>query len=100
MTNIASYTEACSDFEKVYDAAIATRQPIVVTREGSESVAVIPIAELNSLTETVYLFQSHENAVRLLDALQRAQAGTNEPQTLENVRREFGLEDNEEKISA
>lgn len=56
MTNIASYTEACSDFEKFYDAAIATRQLIVVTREGAESVAVIPIAELNSLTETVYLF--------------------------------------------
>ena len=32
-----------------------------------------------------------ENAVRLLDALQRVKAKTNQPQTIEDLGQEFGL---------
>lgn len=79
--------------------ALSTREAIEITREGSESVSVIPTAELNSLLETVYLFQSHESAVRLLDALQRAKVRTNQPRTIGELRQEFGLGE-EEKVSA
>ena len=85
--------------ELVNPDAIFTRQPIVINCEGQESLAVIPTAELESLMETVYLFQSHENAKRLLDSLERAKARTNKPQTLEDLRQEFGLGE-EEKASA
>jgi antitoxin YefM len=88
-----TYTEACKDFDKIYDEVISSREPIVITREGSESVTVIPTVELNSIMETVYLFQSQENAVRLVDALQRAKARTNKPRTLQDLRREFGIEE-------
>ncbi len=71
-----TYPEACSKFDKIYEEAISTRNAIVVTREGSESVSVIPTAELDSLMETVYLFQSPENAARLLVAIERAKART------------------------
>ena len=37
------------------------------------------------------LFQSHENAIRLLDALQRAKKRTNKPQTIDDLRKNFGL---------
>lgn len=97
--NAVTYAEARNNFDNIYEKAISTRQPIVITREGGESVSVIPTAELNSLMETVYLFQSHENAERLLDALQRAKARTNKPQTVEDLRQEFGLGE-EEKVSA
>lgn len=53
-----------------------------------------------SLLETVYLFGSYENASRLLSALKRAKAQTNQPQTLEDLRRELGIEEASEKISA
>jgi antitoxin YefM len=86
-----TYTEACSNFDKIYEEAISTRQAIVVTREGSESVSVIPKAELDSLMETVYLFQSPENATRLLAAIERAKARTFKPQTIDDLRQEFGL---------
>ncbi|MCA1990986.1 MAG: type II toxin-antitoxin system prevent-host-death family antitoxin [Coleofasciculus sp. S288] len=98
--NPVTYAEARNNFDKIYDKAISTRQPIVITREEGESVSVIPTAELNSLMETVYLFQSHENAERLLDALKRAKARTNKPQTAEDLRQEFGLGEEEEKVSA
>ncbi|WP_254172917.1 type II toxin-antitoxin system Phd/YefM family antitoxin [Planktothrix pseudagardhii] len=93
------YAEACQDFETLYNQAILNRQGITIHREGSESVSVIATAELESLIETVYLFQSHENATRLLAALGRAKAGVNQPQTVEKLRQEFGLGE-EEKASA
>jgi len=86
-----TYPEACSKFDKIYEEAISTRNAIVVTREGSESVSVIPTAELDSLMETVYLFQSPENAARLLVAIERAKARTFKPQTVDDLRQEFGL---------
>jgi antitoxin YefM len=55
MTSQKTYTEACDNFDKIYDEAISNRKPIVVTREGAESVSVIPTAELNSIMETAYL---------------------------------------------
>lgn len=91
LANETTYSTACNNFDKIYDEVISTREPIVISREGSESVSVIPTAELNSIMETVYLFQSQENAVRLLDALQRAKARTNKPQTLESLREKFRL---------
>lgn len=90
-----TYNEACKNFDQVYDEAISTREPIVVTREGYESVSVIPTAELNGIMETVYLFQSHENAVRLVDALQRAKTGINKPRSIDDLRKEFGLYEEE-----
>ncbi|VXD14757.1 type II toxin-antitoxin system Phd/YefM family antitoxin [Planktothrix paucivesiculata] len=98
MTEI-DYAQACKDFETIYNQVLLNRQPITIYREGLESVSVIATAELESLIETVYLFQSHENAARLLAALGRAKAGVNQPQTVEKLRQEFGLGE-EEKASA
>lgn len=72
MQNPTTYINACNDFDKIYEEALLTRKPVVVTREGAESVAVIAIAELNSIIETAYLFQSPENASRLVAAIERA----------------------------
>lgn len=90
-----TYTEACKDFDKIYDEVLSSREPVVITREGAESVSVIPTEELNSIMETVYLFGSYENAVRLLDALKRAEARTTKPRTIEDLRQEFGISDDE-----
>lgn len=85
--------------QPVSPEVIYNRQHIIITYEGQESLSVIPTAELESLRETAYLFQSHENAKRLLDALERAKARTNQPRTVEDLRQEFGLGE-EEKASA
>lgn len=86
-----TYNQASKNFEQIYDEVISTREPVVVSREGYESVSVIPTDELNRMIETIYLFQSQENAIRLLDALQRAKKRTNKPQTLDELRKKFGL---------
>jgi antitoxin YefM len=93
MPSQITYTEACSNFDKIYEEAISRRKPIVVTREGSESVSVIPTEELDSLMETVYLFQSPENAARLLAAIERAKARTFKPQTIDDLRQTIAITD-------
>ncbi|ABA21709.1 Prevent-host-death protein [Trichormus variabilis ATCC 29413] len=95
MPSQTNYTEACNNFDKIYEEAVNSREPVIVNREGAESVSVIPTAELNSIIETAYLFQSPENAARLLDALQRVKAKTNHPQTIDELRQEFGLYEEE-----
>ena len=95
MTSQTTYSEACNNFDKIYDRAVSSREPIVVTRKDAESVSVIPTAELNSIMETAYLFQSPENAARLLAAIQRAKLRTFKPQTINELRQEFGLGEEE-----
>ncbi|MCC5625537.1 type II toxin-antitoxin system Phd/YefM family antitoxin [Nostoc sp. CHAB 5715] len=95
MSQKTNYIEACNNFEKIYEEAISTREPVVINREGAESVSVIPTAELNSIMETAYLYQSPENAARLLNALQRVKAKTNMPQTIDELRKEFSLYEEE-----
>ena len=94
MQNPTTYIDACNNFDKIYEEALLTRKPVVVTREGAESVAVIALAELNSIIiETAYLFQSPENASRLIAAIERAKTRTFKPRTVEDLDREFGCND-------
>lgn len=85
MPSQITYTQACSNFDKIYEEAIASREAVIVTRDGSESVAIIPINELNRIIETAYLFQSPENAARLLVAIQRAKARTFPPRSIDDL---------------
>ena len=59
-------------------------------------MALIPLEELSGLLETAHLLRSSNNAARLFTALQRAKSRTLEPQKIEILRDEFGLnQDNE-----
>lgn len=53
---------------------------------------MISSLELSSLLETNHLLRSPRNAERLLTALDRARQGTTQPQPIESLRREVGLE--------
>lgn len=95
MHDSTTYIEACNNFDKIYEQALSTRKPVVVTKEGAESVTIISTTELNSIIETAYLFQSPENASRLVAAIKRASSQTFRPKTIEDLRQEFGLVEEE-----
>lgn len=95
MSGQTTYTEACNNFDKIYDEVISTREPVIITREGSESVSVISTDALNGIMETAYLFQSPDNAARLVAAIERAKAQTFQPKTIDDLRQEFGLVEEE-----
>jgi antitoxin YefM len=74
MTTI-SYTEARANLATVWDETLASRDPVVISRRGSESVVLVALDEWNGLLETAHLLRSPANARRLLGALQRLNQG-------------------------
>ena len=59
-----------------FDAAVANREPLVVTRPARKgNVVVISEADYRSLEETVYLLSSPANAADLLASIAEFNAG-------------------------
>ncbi len=94
---ITSPTEARNNFFKLLDQVAENHQVLIINRRDGENVALISESDLKSLVETVYLFRSPANAQRLLDAIAQSKAGKIQPQTMEELKQELGIEQEEEK---
>lgn len=70
-----SYTESRARYAEVLDAVVRDREEIVITRAGHDPVVIVSLDEFESLRETAYLMRSPANARRLLDAMERLEAG-------------------------
>ena len=93
MTIEFTYTSAREQLATLLDRVTKDREVIIIQRRGSEDVAMISADELASLTETAYLMRSPENAERILSALARALKNQGKSQSMDDLRREVGLED-------
>ena len=87
-----TYTQARASLASLLDDVTENREVIIIKRRGGEDAALISAEELASLTETAYLLRSPANAERLLSALNRALKREGQPLTVEELRREVGLE--------
>ena len=92
MTIEFTYTSARENLASLLDRVTKDREVVVIQRRGGEDVAMISADELASLTETAYLMRSPQNAERILSALARALKNQGKPQSIEELRREVGLE--------
>jgi antitoxin YefM len=90
-----TYTQARAHLADLCNEVTDNREVVVISRRGAEDVALIAASELSGLDETAHLLRSPKNAERLLAALERSKAGTVKPQTVEQLRRDFGLEPEE-----
>jgi antitoxin YefM len=70
-----SYTESRAHYAEMLDAVINDREEVVITRAGHQPVVVVSLEDYESLKETAYLMRSPTNARRLLDAMERLDAG-------------------------
>jgi len=70
-----SYTESRARYAEVLDSVIDDREEVVITRAGHEPVVIVSLADFEALRETAYLMRSPANARRLLDAMERLEAG-------------------------
>ena len=86
-----TYTEARANLARLCDRVTEDRETVIITRRGRADVALIAADELAGLIETAHLLRSPKNAERLLTALNRALERTEEPQTVDALRRELGL---------
>jgi antitoxin YefM len=74
-----TYTHARENFARLCDEAAENREVVIIRRRDAEDVALIAASELSGLLETVHLLRSPNNAKRLLTALQRAHARSEQP---------------------
>lgn len=93
MSIVTTYTHARAHFAELCDAAAENREVVIIRRRNAEDVALIAADELSSLIETAHLLRSPKNAERLLTALARARGRSERPQGVEELRREFGLDE-------
>lgn len=93
MTIQTTYTQARASLAKLMDKVTRDREVVIIQRRGEEDVAMISAEELSSLLESAYLLRSPRNAARLLSALGRALKNEGDPQSMEALRREVGLEE-------
>jgi antitoxin YefM len=77
-----SYTESRARYAEVLDSVVNDREEVVITRAGHEPVVIMSLADFESLRETAYLMRSPANARRLLDAMERLEAGHGEQHDL------------------
>jgi antitoxin YefM len=87
-----SYTLARANLAKLLAEVTENQETVVIRRRKGEAVAMIAASELASLAETAHLLRSPRNAERLLGALARAREGEGKTTTVEQLRRELGLE--------
>ena len=95
MTIETTYTQARAGLARLFDRVTQDRDTVIVRRRKGEPVAIIAADELESLTETAHLLRSPKNAERLFSALARARARAGRPESLEDLRRELGVGEEE-----
>jgi antitoxin YefM len=86
-----TYTHARANLASLCDDVAKTREAVIIRRRGARDVALVAADELESLTETAHLLRSPKNAKRLIAALQRARGKRLRPQSIDKLRRDFGL---------
>jgi antitoxin YefM len=70
-----TFTELRANMAKHFDQVEADRMELIVTRQNHEPVAILPLAELEGLRETVHLLSTPANAERLAASIAELDAG-------------------------
>ncbi|MSP28539.1 MAG: type II toxin-antitoxin system prevent-host-death family antitoxin [Methylococcales bacterium] len=77
--NILTFTEARASLKTVMDDVCKDHAPTVISRVNGEHVVMLSLADFNSMTETMYLLGSANNASRLMESIAQLKAGKSQP---------------------
>ena len=92
MTIQTTYTHARARLASLLDEVTKNREVVIIQRRGREDVAMITADELAGILETAHLLRSPKNAKRLHTAIDRVRKESGTPQTIDELRKEVGLE--------
>jgi antitoxin YefM len=70
-----TYSAARANLAKTMDRVCNDHEPIIVTRNGEQSVVMLSLEDYKALEETAYLLRSPANAKRLLASIGELAAG-------------------------
>jgi antitoxin YefM len=87
-----TYTQARANLAKILDEVSHNKEVVIINRKNAENVALVSESELSGILETAHLLRSPKNAQRLLKSLLKVQEDAEIPRTIEELKREFGLE--------
>lgn len=87
-----TYSTARDHLAEVWDKTVSTREPVIVSRRGAESIVMLPLEEWEGLQETAHLLRSPANARRLLAALNRLDSGEGEILSMESLASHSGIQ--------
>jgi antitoxin YefM len=87
-----TYTQVRANLARLLDKVSHNKEVIIINRKNAENVALVSESELSGLLETAHLLRSPKNAQRLLKTLLKVHEDNETPQTLKELKREFGLE--------
>jgi antitoxin YefM len=87
-----TYSTARDHLAEVWDKTVSTREPVIVSRRGAESIVMLPLEEWEGLQETAHLLRSPANARRLLAALNRLDTGEGDILSMESLERHSGIQ--------
>ncbi|TCQ12255.1 antitoxin YefM [Rhizobium sp. PP-F2F-G36] len=68
-------TEFSQNIATYFDAVIESRAPLLVTRQGSEALVLIPEGEYESMQETLHLLSTAANSDRLRTSMAQLRTG-------------------------
>ena len=87
-----TYTKTRANLAKLLDRVTQDRETVIIERRRGGRAALIAADELSALLETAHLLRSPKNARRLLAALQGALGNRSRLMSVEELRREIGLD--------
>jgi antitoxin YefM len=87
-----TYTHARANLAELWNEVTLNRETVIIKRRGAEDIALISASDLENIMETAHLLRSPKNAERLLTALNRAKSKEIQPQPIEELCEEVGLE--------
>jgi antitoxin YefM len=70
-----TYSAARANLAKTMDRVCEDHEPIIITRNGEQSVVMVSLDDYKALEETAYLLRSPANARRLLSAVTQLAEG-------------------------
>ena len=70
-----SYTTARANLASTMDRVCNDHEPLIITRNGEQSVVMLSLEDYKALEETAYLLRSPVNARRLLAATAQLDSG-------------------------
>jgi antitoxin YefM len=77
-----TYSNARANLASTMDKVCQEHAPLIITRNGEQSVVMLSLEDFKSLEETAYLLRSPANTKRLMNAIEQLETGQGQIRTL------------------
>ena len=80
--NAITYSSARASLASVMDHVCNDHEPVIVTRNGDQSVVMLSLDDFKALEETAYLLRNPANARKLLNSIDQLNGGAGQIRSL------------------